>query len=285
VNLPDRSPLRLDRAALERVLQRAAELQASESDLGEELTESEILALGREVGLPPRHLQRALLEERTRGSMTLGDGWLDRVVGQSELAVARVVQSDRETIEHRLLHWFQHEEVFVLQRRTTDRISWEPHRGVGGALRRSRALFHSGRTPPMLDRAASVTADMSDLESGYVHVLLTAVMRRLRAGYIGGSAAAASTPVAGRAVLFTLGAFAPVALAPLALGVGLGWGISRQYRPSLERTRMGLERVLDALEVGSTRRAVSAQPTPSLLGMVSQEIQRALRAPRSGGPE
>ena len=60
------TPPRIDRAALERIIQRAAELQTSERDLADELTPDQVLALGREVGIPERYLQRALLEERTR---------------------------------------------------------------------------------------------------------------------------------------------------------------------------------------------------------------------------
>ena len=46
--------------------QRAAELQTGEREIGEELSEEQVLALGREVGIPARYLQQALLEERVR---------------------------------------------------------------------------------------------------------------------------------------------------------------------------------------------------------------------------
>ena len=56
-------PGRIDRAALERIIQRAAELQTAEREVGDTLTSDELLALGREVGIPVRYLQQALLEE------------------------------------------------------------------------------------------------------------------------------------------------------------------------------------------------------------------------------
>ena len=56
---------RIDRTALERIIQRAAELQTAEREIGDTLTSDELLALGREVGIPVRYLQQALLEERT----------------------------------------------------------------------------------------------------------------------------------------------------------------------------------------------------------------------------
>ena len=59
----------IDRTALERVLARAAQLQmAAGEDTGpaDGLSESQLLDVGREVGLSPAHLRQALAEERTR---------------------------------------------------------------------------------------------------------------------------------------------------------------------------------------------------------------------------
>ncbi len=61
-------PARIDRAALDRIIQRAAELQTGEHELGDEMTEDQVLALGRDVGIPARYLQQALIEERVRGA-------------------------------------------------------------------------------------------------------------------------------------------------------------------------------------------------------------------------
>ena len=46
------SPGQIDRAALERIIQRAAELQTAEREISDTLTSDELLALGREVGIP-----------------------------------------------------------------------------------------------------------------------------------------------------------------------------------------------------------------------------------------
>ena len=55
-------PAPIDRAALERIIQRAAELQTAEREIGEGLSTEQVLELGREVGIPGRYLQQALLE-------------------------------------------------------------------------------------------------------------------------------------------------------------------------------------------------------------------------------
>ena len=270
----------LDRAALERVLQRAAELHAADQDVGEGVSEEEILALGREVGLPARHLQQAILEERTRTGHAQPEGLLDRSLGPGEVSAQRVVQLPRATVEEILLRWLGGEEFFAVQRQTPSRITWEPSSGVMAAMYRAGAGLRSGRIPPMLNRARMITATLIDLEPGYLHVSLSADLRGTRGSYVGGGAAALGATVAGSAVLLALGAFAPLALAPLALGAGMGWGISVQYRPVIERTRLGLERVLDVVERGAVKPEHEGGG-PSLVGMLAGELRRAIEQGQS----
>src|SRR2546426_12666037 len=56
----------ISRDALERIIKRAAELQAGEREIGEGLTTHEVLALGKDVGIPDRYLRQAMLGEQTR---------------------------------------------------------------------------------------------------------------------------------------------------------------------------------------------------------------------------
>ena len=56
----------IDRKALERIVRRAAELQAGSQEIGEGLTSQEVLALGKDVGIPEGYLRQAMLEEQTR---------------------------------------------------------------------------------------------------------------------------------------------------------------------------------------------------------------------------
>ena len=79
------TPVRIDRAALERIIQRAAELQTAERDIGDSLTPDEVMALGQEVGIPGRYLQQALLEERTRVAVVAPSGFWARAVGPGEV--------------------------------------------------------------------------------------------------------------------------------------------------------------------------------------------------------
>src|SRR5919107_4955764 len=101
------TPARIDRAALERIIQRAAELQTADRDIAEELTPDQVLALGKEVGIPGRYLQQALLEERTRLVQAGPEGVLGRAIGPAAIAAQRVVQGERETIESTLIEWME----------------------------------------------------------------------------------------------------------------------------------------------------------------------------------
>ncbi len=74
-------PARLDRSALERVLARAAELQAGELDPGDYISEERLLDIAKEVGLAPHHMRQALAEERTRVAVPEETGAVARFAG------------------------------------------------------------------------------------------------------------------------------------------------------------------------------------------------------------
>jgi hypothetical protein len=142
----------------------------------------------------------------------------------------------------------------------------------------------SGR-PLMLQKASLIGASITRLEPGYSHVALSAELKQVRGAYLGGSAAVGSALVAGSVVLFALGAFVPVALAPLPAAFGFAWGIGRQYRPILERTQLGLEVALDQLERGSPKASHQLPPrTAGLIGQIAGELRRALEPPRPSSP-
>src|SRR6476659_2572575 len=101
------APARIDRAALERIIQRAAELQTAEREISDTLTSDELIALGREVGIPVRYLQQALLEERARIGGPDTGGVLDRVAGPAQATAHRVVAAEADVIEESLTRWME----------------------------------------------------------------------------------------------------------------------------------------------------------------------------------
>jgi hypothetical protein len=277
-------PARIDRAALERILQRATELQAGERDLGDDISPDDLLTLGRDVGIPARYLQQAMLEERSRVDLGAASGLLNWMVGPPTVSTQRVVQGDVERVQLTLMTYMEEQELLCVQRRQPGRVSWEPLGGFQAAIRRSTAAIGGGKRPYMLAKARSVQATFAGLEAGYVHVTASADLRATRAGFLGGGIALGSVGVAGAAILLALGAFPLIAIAPVALGTGLGYGAMRQYQPRAERILLGLERALDHLEHGGVkaRHEVPAR-TPGISGLITEEIRKALTRGASKG--
>src|ERR1700674_2652544 len=246
--MPDGTPAAIDRPALERILQRAAELQAAEHDIGHALSPDEVLALGREVGIPDRYLQQALLEERVRVDSEPVGAWARRV-GRAVVNAQRAVPSDPDQAERALLRWMEQNELFCIQRQQPGRIVWEPGAGIAGTLRRS---LGSSRRPCILSRADTVSATILPLGPGRSHVALSATARRARAEHVGGGAALAAGGVAGTGMLIVLGALVPVAAVVAPVGLAAGYATARRYHGTRERIQLGLERALDHVEHGAT---------------------------------
>jgi hypothetical protein len=270
------TPARIDRAALERIIHRAAELQTSDRDIGEELTPDQVLALGREVGIPGRYLQQALLEERTRIAVARPANAWERIAGASQVTAQRAVPGTVEAIEAALVEWMEEKELFCVQRRQPGRITWEPLGGMAAAVRRSTAAFRRGSSAMMLARADTVSASILPLESGWCHVALSAETRQARTQYVGGGAAVAGAGAIGAGLMVALGALLPVALLPVPLTLGIGYGVARQYRSALARIGLGLERALDQLEQGAAGDRLLPRRTGGLIGMLADEIRRSL---------
>lgn len=270
-------PARIDRAALERILQRAAELQASERDIGEGLTAEEVLALGKDVGIPAGYLRQAMLEDRTRVTAPETHGFVDETVGPAEVSAARVVRGEPGQLERALVDWVQKNELFVIQRQQPGRITWERMGGMQAAIRRGFGTFESRRAKFMLDRAELLRGTVVSLEQGYSHVSLDASLRSVRGSLIGGAAAASVSSVAGVAVLTALHALSFIAAAPLVIGGGAAYLVLRRFRRVVERTQLGLERALDDLEAAASRPAEPSSPRgPGLLDLVTGEVRRAI---------
>jgi len=110
-NLPSR---RIDRAALEKIIQRATELQAGELDTGESLTEAELLKLGADVGIDGRYLRQALYEQ---GSGTSAEtGYLVRWFGPQRVSAGRVVSGTKLDVELSIAHWMTEGEALTVKR-------------------------------------------------------------------------------------------------------------------------------------------------------------------------
>lgn len=270
-------PARVDRAALERILQRAAELQAGEHDIGEGMTPDEVVKLGDEVGIPGRYLRQAMLEEQSRLPGREPKGIIDLTVGPDDVAAARVVRGDPESVERTLLAWISKNELLVLQRQQPGRLSWERMSGVQAAMRRGFSTLEGAKARFMLSRADVVRATITPLEAGFCHVTMSAELRGTRGGYLGGMATLGGAGVVATGVLAALNAFWIIAAAPVVAGAGLAFIVSRQFRPIVDRTQLGLERALDHVE-GHAIKPSHELPGrgPGLIELLTTEVRKAI---------
>jgi len=234
------------RDALERIIQRAAELQAGEQDIGEGLTEPELLALGQDVGIPSRYLRQALLEERTRPPAEARGGLLAWLVGPGRLSAQRVVAGEPLAVDRALGAWMQQEELLQVKRRTT----WEPKVGAFASIQ--RALGAGGRRFA-LARAAEVAGQVTPLESGFCHVQLVADVRNSRRQRLGGAGTLLGLGTAATGALWAMGLLAPFPFLPLVILGPAAAAILRSHRVQHEHVQIGLEQVLDRLERGEIK--------------------------------
>jgi hypothetical protein len=273
----DLVPRSIDRAALERIIMRAAELQTGDRDIGDNLSWDEVRDLGTDVGIPERFMQQALLEEQNRTPAAAASGLSNRLVGPATVTAERVVQGTTGAIEKTLLGWIEEQELLTVQRHQPGRIDWEPLPGLQVAFKRSSAAFGGGRKPFMLAKAGVVTAIMTELEADYCHVQLQANLGKERNTHLAEGAVLLGGGGIGTGVLISTGAMLALAPIPIIAGAALATLIWRTYRPHAERTRLGLERALDHLERGTVKPGHQVpERIPSLLKLATEEIRKAL---------
>ncbi len=265
----------ISREALERIIQRAAELQTGERDIGEGLTKEEVLALGQEVGIPARYLQQAVLEEQTRTVVEARRGPWAWLAGPRLLSADRVVPGEKAAVERPLSAWMQEEELLQVKRRFPDRTTWEPKAGAFASIQ--RALGAGGKTYA-LARAAEVAGEVTPLESGFCHVRLLADVRTLRQTRVGGATGALGFAGVMTAVLAATGVLALFALLPLPVGAVTALAIIRSHRAQNEKIQVALEQVLDRLERGEIKpEHLLAGPRASAFSRIADEIRRTFQ--------
>jgi hypothetical protein len=258
---PVRSAPPLDRAALERVLARAAELQAETGEPAEALSEQQILELGTEVGLAPQHLRQALAEERTRvGAPPPAPGLLSRLVGAAVVSTTRTVRGSAASTLGQLDDWMQREESLRVKRHFPDRIVWEARQGFLDAMRRG---LNVGGRGYVLSRAHEVSATVVPVDGERVLVRLDADFGTHRTTVAGQGATLVGLGAASSAVAVLLGVILPVAAVPAVAAGAIGYyQARRRHARMLIRAQLALEQVLDRLERGEL-------PRPSLLGAIA----------------
>lgn len=240
---------------LEHVIRRAAELQHSAGDESPEtLSRNEVMRIGREVGLEPHHVRRALAEQRAESllpEMPEDDAVL-RTLGSGIVRASRAVPGRRAEVQERVEEHFRTRESLQAVRQRPGRSLWEPAEGLMSKMQ--RAMDVGGRGYELAE-ARSVELSVSDLEEGWSLVALTVDARNVRSQHAV-SWLAGSAPVwMFGFVVFEMGLGIPPVVSGSLAGAGvLGTG-ALGGRWSFEKRRRRMELVvsglLDRLEQGA----------------------------------
>jgi hypothetical protein len=267
---------RIDRGAIERIIRRAAELQASGRDLGDGLTEAELHQLGREVGIPAQYLQQALMEERTRSIVAEAPGFIAWLTGARFVVAQRTIDGEPGRIREALHVWMTDGELLTVKRRYPDHTSWEQRRDVFSSLKRG---FKIGGRDYVLATAKEVIGQVSRVDDARAHLYLVADMSNTRRSHLGGGIT--MTGIGGGVTLIglTLSVAVPVAVIPAAVGGIAGFAIARHRRTELERVQVALEQVIDRIEHGEIKVPPKLTgPRPSAFSRIADEIRKNLGA-------
>ncbi len=269
---------KINRAALDRIIQRATELQTGDRELGDNLTPDEVLALGKDVGIPGQYLQQAMLEYQTASAAPPEKTLIGRVVGPAEVRAERVVRGASSDVVRAVMDWMDRNELMVVQRHQAGWVSWEPLRGMQAAIRRGTASLDTSKPKFMLSRAELVVATVTPLEGGFSHVSLVGTLKGARGEHVTGAAVFGALGAGGAAAVLTLGIAPLVVLAPLAVFGIASAAFMRRFRPIAERVQLGLDRALDFLERGGVKPGHELPGrTPGLIDLLANEVRRALK--------
>ena len=268
----------LPRAALERVLARATELQGDGTEVPDAVSESRLMEIAREVGIDTAHLRQALAEERARLPMQEPEhGMVLDALGPATVSVQRVVPGTPAEVLAKLDAWMPRMESLALRRRVADRVSWEPRRDPLGNFLRSLGM--GGRRLDLV-RLDQVVASVTPIDASRSVVRFDAESfaarrtQRTSITLIAIALLAATVLMSVPLALFSGSvAIAGAGMASVgALFGGIGWfswrAIRRGYREMLDRTHLRLEQLLDELESGGM------QPPPSLAKQVTAALLR-----------
>ncbi len=269
----------VSREELQLVIRRAAELYTAETDSDERLSESEVLRIADELGLPGRHVRQALYElPRTGSEMT---SWLDRWYGPPTVVGTRVTQGQPDQVVDRLEDYLITREFLQILRRQGGRASFSPAddaiSNVARAVRRPQRQWQIARSRRVLVEARPLPGEES-------HVRLELDLEPLRrkaltSGIVGGVlvglplAAGAFFPVGH--LVFDIAGDAAAYAAGLAAGAGTfsasvagGMAVARsRFRARVDNARMEIAALLDRLEGGGK---LDPPPAPWLRSLRSR---------------
>jgi hypothetical protein len=245
-NLPAR---RLSATQVEAVLRRAVELQARESDHGasaaEGMMDTELIRIGEELGLSPRHVQQALAE--TSSDPPPDDAWFGRGFGPGVVQVSRLIPRDAEAVRSELDTYFRERECMVVHRRFPERLVYTQGSGVAASIQRAAAQV-GGRYP--LLNVGTVETGVRPVDERSCYVAVQVDLRSQRTGYAAGGTAIGTSTGSMAAIFLGIAVAPPAALVGVPVLLGSLLSARAAYRHSVAKMQNQLESLLDRLEHG-----------------------------------
>jgi len=241
---------------LDLIVRRAAEIQNKRGNAASQLlTEEEVVEIGRQVGLEPGHVRRAMAEvhaESLAPERPPGNRILDLIAGDSRVEVRRVVAGEPTLIQQQVEMLLREREKLSALRRRPTRSVWEASAGIMDRL--DRFMNFSGKEYALAE-TRQVELAVAETEPGWSLVTLAADLanKREEVLYTAGSCvavaailAAAFTGIeAGYASILTLGSALLAGLAGAAAAVpSVRWTVGKRRN----RVELILEGLIDQVD-------------------------------------
>ena len=248
---------RLSPEQFEAVIRRAAELQAKSADeTGPDgITQSELIRIGKEIGISPQYVQRALAE--AGGGPTPPATRTEKLFGPALVVASRSVIGDADAVRAHLEQYLVDRERLAAVRRFPDRTVYHPARGfdLNAVISVAQDALGGGKQPRVgagfkLRSARTLEVAVRPLEEGFSYVELRLDLATRRNGF------AAAGVTAGTLTAVSTATLLGIAVDPAAAILGLPFipasllGFRAIHVHGVNHARTHLESLLDCLERG-----------------------------------
>ena len=262
----------LTRREFDAVMRRATELALHDTEAGE-LSESELYRIARDVGVPERHVRRALAEVRTG---EVGGGTLDRLFGPAVVKASRLVAEDPSELAERIDRFLVAGRLLQPLRKGSAILQYRP--AVDWISQVARVASASSRRYYVAS-AQSVEVRLTESEPGHTLVEFE-VDPGTRPDAVGSALFGGGALGLGGGVAagFGLAVVAPLSLA-VVTGTALGGValcvttvfVGRSHQKKVRDVRAEVEGILDQLELGEPLEP----PSPSWRDWVKRQFHGA----------
>lgn len=236
---------------LDLIVRRAASIQNKRGSPGSELlTEEEVIEIGRQVGLEPEYVRRAMAEvhaESLAPEQPPGNRILDLIGGDSRIEVRRVVAGEPTLIQQQVEMLLREREKLSALRRRPMRSVWEASAGIMDRL--DRFMNFSGKEYALAE-ARQVELAIAETEPGWSLVTLVADLanKRDEVLYTAGSCVAVAAILAAAFVGMATGYASILTVGSALLAGAAGSAVAIPWmRWSLDKRRSRIEVILEGL--------------------------------------